>query len=67
MRAGDFLRRVEAALGDGRVICERCGATLETYQDQCLPDAADPCPGFVAIERAGSASDDDRDERRAAA
>ena len=45
--------RVEAALGDGRVICERCGATLATFADRCTASLDDACPGFVAIEEAG--------------
>jgi ribosomal protein L40E len=44
-------KTVEAALGD-RVICDRCGATLGTYQDKCRADLADKCPGFQAIEAA---------------
>ena len=43
-------RRVEAALGDGRVICEDCGATLATYLDLCSAPLDAQCPGFVAIE-----------------
>jgi len=35
----------------GKVICDRCGATLETYSD-CPADLSDPCPGFVTIENA---------------
>jgi len=41
---------VEDALGDGRTICDRCGATLDTYASLCSADLADPCPGFLAIE-----------------
>lgn len=44
--------KVKVALGDGRTICDRCGATLETYPDVCTADLPDPCPGFDAIERA---------------
>lgn len=33
------------------VICDRCGATLATYAE-CPADLADPCPGFVAIDKA---------------
>ena len=46
------IERVERRLA-GRVICNRCGATLETYADQCNADLAERCPGFEAIERAG--------------
>lgn len=45
-------KRVEDALDDGRVICDRCGATLWTYAEKCTADLADACPGFQAIERA---------------
>lgn len=44
--------RVQAALGDGRVICEDCGATLETMGDECGAPIAAVCPGFEAIEMA---------------
>jgi ribosomal protein L40E len=40
---------VEAALGN-KVICNRCGATLETYGDKCSADLAEACEGFRAIE-----------------
>ena len=43
--------RVEDYCGD-RVICERCGAKLATYADKCSAAVADPCPGFLAIEKA---------------
>jgi hypothetical protein len=39
------------ALGDG-VICDRCGATLDTYGDACTAALDDPCPGFMAVENA---------------
>lgn len=48
------LQRIEAELGDGRVICERCGATLDTYSDACTAALDDPCPGFQAIETAAT-------------
>ena len=35
----------------GKVICEKCGATLETYDEKCV-DGLGICPGFVLIERA---------------
>jgi hypothetical protein len=44
--------RVETGLGKAGVICGRCGATLETYNDQCTAALDDPCPGFLAIEEA---------------
>lgn len=44
-------RRTESALA-GKVICARCGATLETYSDRCSAMLDDPCPGFMAIEEA---------------
>lgn len=50
----DRIEKVEAALGDGRVICDRCGATLETYADKCTADLDARCPGFEAIERASN-------------
>lgn len=36
----------------GKTICERCGATLESFADQCTADLSERCPGFEAIERA---------------
>lgn len=45
------LDHVERTLGDA-VICQRCGATLATYAEICSADLDDPCPGFLAIERA---------------
>ena len=36
----------------GRVICDRCGATIDTYADACTADLDDPCPGFLTIEEA---------------
>lgn len=45
------IERVAADLGD-KVICGRCGATLDTFADQCSADLDDPCPGFVAIDEA---------------
>lgn len=41
---------VEAALPG--VICDRCGATLDTFADACTADLADPCPGFMAVDGA---------------
>ncbi len=42
-------------LGD-KVICPRCGATLETWPDVCSATLADPCPGFVAYDEARTAA-----------
>ena len=42
---------VEAALA-GKVICDRCGATLETYAEACTAELSERCPGFEAIENA---------------
>ncbi len=41
-------------LGDGRVICPTCTATLETYLDGslCTAQLDEKCPGFVAVEEA---------------
>ena len=36
--------------GDGRVICPRCAAKLETHGDLCTANLYDLCPGFWAIE-----------------
>lgn len=33
-------------------ICNRCGATLDTYAAQCTAELTDPCPGFMAIDAA---------------
>lgn len=43
---------VEEKLGDGSVICDRCGATFAAYSDQCTAALDDPCPGFIAVEKA---------------
>ena len=40
---------VEAKLS-GKVICDRCGVTLETYASHCPADLSDSCPGFMKIE-----------------
>lgn len=40
---------VEAALGS-ETICERCGATVATFSQQCSADLLDQCPGFLRIE-----------------
>ncbi len=46
-----YTQPAETILGN-RVICERCGATMQTYADACTADLGDACPGFVAIEEA---------------
>lgn len=33
-------------------ICDRCGATLDTFADACTADLDDACPGFLAIDNA---------------
>jgi hypothetical protein len=45
-------KQLEDALGDGRIICERCGATLATYADACAAEIGDPCPGVLAMDKA---------------
>ena len=45
-------KRLEDAFGDGRIICERCGATLATYADACTAENRDPCPGDLAMDKA---------------
>jgi hypothetical protein len=42
----------ESSLNGGGVICERCGATRETYPRACTADSDHRCPAFEAIERA---------------
>ena len=44
--------RVESALGDGREICARCGATLATFADVCSASLGEACEGFARIEAA---------------
>ena len=50
-RLQDERAHVERSLRDS-VICKDCGATLGTYADACTADLDDPCPGYLAIERA---------------
>jgi hypothetical protein len=45
-------KRLEDALGDGRIICDRCGATLATYSDACPAEIGELCPGLLAMEKA---------------
>ena len=33
-------------------ICDRCGATLDTFADQCSAELDDACPGFLVIDAA---------------
>lgn len=35
-------------------ICDRCGATLDTFADACSADLTDPCQGFLTIDNAKS-------------
>jgi len=44
-------KRVEEKLGSA-IICDRCGATLDTFNEACTADLDDACPGFNAIEKA---------------
>ena len=44
-------KRLEDALGDGRIICERCGATFATYAFACAAEIGDPCPGDLAMDK----------------
>lgn len=57
MRAADrqFQERraatIQRTLADS-IICDRCGATLITYGDDCSAPLDEACPGFLAIEAA---------------
>ena len=42
---------VEAELGDGRVICDRCRCTLATFDKRCCARLDERCQGFDAIDR----------------
>jgi hypothetical protein len=42
---------VEAELGGGKIICDTCGATLDSFAYVCTAPIAAPCPGFTAIDR----------------
>lgn len=46
---------VEATLA-GKVICDRCGATLADYAEKCTAPLNEWCPGFRAIEKAAAAA-----------
>lgn len=45
----EMTARLEAALG-GKVICEKCGATLDDVADVCSAPLSELCDGFVVIE-----------------
>ena len=49
--------RVETRLGD-QVICQGCGATLDTYAERCDAPLDVRCEGFRTVEaaRTGAAS-----------
>lgn len=36
------------------VICRTCGANLATYADVCTASLAEPCEGFLTIEKASA-------------
>ncbi len=40
------------ALACPGVICGKCGATLETFDNVCSAALDEQCPGFLAIEQA---------------
>jgi hypothetical protein len=46
--------KAKAALDDGRVICQRCGATYPTYLDgsTCKAPLDGRCEGFETVEAA---------------
>lgn len=46
-----LIRRVEELLGD-RPLCDRCGATLGTFDERCSEPLDVACPGFLALEAA---------------
>ena len=41
--------QVRRTLGE-MAICDRCGATLASYDRDCSADLDDPCPGFTTVE-----------------
>jgi hypothetical protein len=45
-------KQLEDALGGGRIICDRCGATLATYADVCSAEIGNPCPRLLAMDKA---------------
>jgi hypothetical protein len=46
------IANVNATLGDGRVICAVCGATLDTFAEGCTADLDVACEGFRRIDAA---------------
>ena len=52
-RKDDEIAFVERMLGDS-IICQACGATLQTFADACTAGLLDRCAGFEAIEQAKS-------------
>lgn len=46
------IANINATLGDGRVICAACGATLGTFAEGCTADLDVACEGFQRIEAA---------------
>lgn len=53
--------RAENALGDGRIICKRCGATLATFADRCTAALHVQCEGFRVIDTAAASTQRDGD------
>lgn len=52
MTPAERYERARIALGD-RVICQRCGATIETYGfDTCTAALDERCEGFDTVEAA---------------
>lgn len=37
-------------IGFETVICDRCGATVDTMPDKCDADLAEKCPGFLRYD-----------------
>lgn len=50
-RLGQEQAYVQGYLRDS-LICSDCSATLTTFAEACTADLDDPCPGYLAIERA---------------
>lgn len=53
--SADVVKRVETALGD-TIICQQCGATLETYAEKCAVSLDVKCEGFRIVEASLSES-----------
>lgn len=47
---------VDRELGDGRVICTRCGATLASFGTACTAALDDACQGYLVIEQVRAAN-----------